>query len=117
MDERYASWHVVQVVPSWLAIAWETDGQSPGSAWPQPLDELFERVDHCFPFLDNGRNRLHAAAFEQQPHRRAPAQVGPPTSGTKRHQLALSPDEVANWNGIPLACLASGVRQQHERTA
>ena len=30
MDERDASWHIAQVVPSWLAIAWETDGQRAG---------------------------------------------------------------------------------------
>jgi hypothetical protein len=65
MDERDASWHIKQVVPSWLAITWETDRQSPRSAWSQSLDELFERVDHSFPFFDNSRNRPYAAAFEQ----------------------------------------------------
>ena len=110
MDERDAWWHIAQVVPSWLAISWETDGQPPSSAWPQPLDKLFERVDHRFPFLDNSRNRPYAAAFEQQPHRWSTAQIGPPASGTKRHQFSLPPDEVANRNSVLLACFASSVR-------
>ena len=67
MDERDTSWHIAQVVPSWFAIAWETDGQVPGSAWSQSLDELFERIDHRFPFLDNGRDCLYSAANRHQP--------------------------------------------------
>jgi hypothetical protein len=106
MDERDASWHVAQVVTRRLAIAREADRQTPGSTRSQPLDEFFERVDHHFVSLDDGRNRLHAAALEQQRHRRATAQVGPPTSGTEGHQFSLSPCEVANRNGILLACLA-----------
>src|SRR5712691_11207804 len=115
MDERDAPWHVAQVVPRRLAITRETDGQTPGRPRTKTLDKLIECVDYRFVFLDDGRNRLHAAAFEQQRHQRLTAQVGPPASGTERQQLTLPPDEVANRNGVRLACLASGVCQQHER--
>ncbi len=71
MDQRYAPWHIAQVVPRRLAIAWKTDGQSPGSMRTQALDELFECADDHFALLDDSRYGLHAVAFEQQRHRRS----------------------------------------------
>ncbi len=73
MDERDAPWHVVQAVPRRLVIAREADGQPAGCTRTQALDELFECADYRFVFLDDGSNRLHAAALEQQRHQRATA--------------------------------------------